>query len=220
MRMPTPATGIAVLALFVALSGTTYAAITLPAGSVGTKQLKKHAVTKAKIAPATLRALRGRRGPQGPQGEPGPQGTQGEPGPQGETGPMGPQGLQGDPGPQGPPGPSEAYANYGTSSQSIGPGLTKTMATVTVPAGQYTLSASVRTSLGPILCFFVAGGTVHQFSGFNAAGGGETTIDVIGDLTTSSASLVFLRCKSTANYTPYALGALIATKVGSVIQSS
>lgn len=38
------------LALFVALGGTSYAAITLPANSVGTKQLKKNAVTRSKIA--------------------------------------------------------------------------------------------------------------------------------------------------------------------------
>ena len=40
---------IALLALFLALGGTTYAAVSLPANSVGTKQLKKNAVTPAKI---------------------------------------------------------------------------------------------------------------------------------------------------------------------------
>src|SRR5204863_5063051 len=42
---------VALLALFVALSGTTYAAanIVLPKNSVGTKQLKKNAVTSPKI---------------------------------------------------------------------------------------------------------------------------------------------------------------------------
>src|SRR5881227_519614 len=42
---------IAMLALFVALSGTTFAAanIVLPKNSVGTKQLKKNAVTSVKI---------------------------------------------------------------------------------------------------------------------------------------------------------------------------
>jgi hypothetical protein len=39
------------LALFVALGGTSYAAIKLPARSVGTIQLKSRAVTNAKIAP-------------------------------------------------------------------------------------------------------------------------------------------------------------------------
>ena len=41
---------IALLALFVALGGTTYAATSLPKNSVGAKQLKKNAVTNPKIA--------------------------------------------------------------------------------------------------------------------------------------------------------------------------
>ena len=40
---------VALIALMVALAGTTYAAVNLPKGSVGAKQLKKNAVTKAKI---------------------------------------------------------------------------------------------------------------------------------------------------------------------------
>ena len=38
------------IALFVALGGTSYAAMSLPAGSVGTKQLRNSAVTSKKIA--------------------------------------------------------------------------------------------------------------------------------------------------------------------------
>ena len=41
---------IALLALFVALGGTSYAALSLPAGSVGTKQLRNGAVTSRKFA--------------------------------------------------------------------------------------------------------------------------------------------------------------------------
>lgn len=41
----------ATMALVVALGGTSYAAIILPANSVGTKQLKKRAVTASKIRP-------------------------------------------------------------------------------------------------------------------------------------------------------------------------
>ena len=47
---PTPSLVISLIALFVALGGTSYAAITaLPRDSVGTKQLKNNAVTPAKI---------------------------------------------------------------------------------------------------------------------------------------------------------------------------
>ena len=41
---------IALLALFIALGGTTYAATALPKNSVGPKQLRKNAVTNKKIA--------------------------------------------------------------------------------------------------------------------------------------------------------------------------
>ena len=50
LRAPSPALVISVIALFVALGGTTYAATNLPANSVGTAQLKYNAVTAAKIA--------------------------------------------------------------------------------------------------------------------------------------------------------------------------
>jgi hypothetical protein len=86
---------IGMLALFIALGGTTYAATALPKNSVGTKQLKKGAVTKAKINKKTIKQLKGNTGPAGPQGPAGPAG------PTGATGAQGPQGIQGPPGPVG-----------------------------------------------------------------------------------------------------------------------
>jgi hypothetical protein len=68
----------ATVALFIALGGVGYAAIKLPKNSVGTKQLRKGAVTPAKINRAATKALTGARGPAG------------APGPQGPTGPAGP----------------------------------------------------------------------------------------------------------------------------------
>lgn len=47
---------VAYLALFVALGGTSYAAINLPAGSVGTKQLRSGAVTNKKLAKGSVGA--------------------------------------------------------------------------------------------------------------------------------------------------------------------
>ncbi|MGO9885015.1 MAG: hypothetical protein ACLPV4_18620 [Solirubrobacteraceae bacterium] len=40
---------VAYVALFVALGGTSYAAISLPAGSVGNRQLKNHSITPVKL---------------------------------------------------------------------------------------------------------------------------------------------------------------------------
>ncbi len=48
-KRPNHATVIAYVALFMAMGGTTYAATSLPNGSVGTKQLQDRAVTNAKL---------------------------------------------------------------------------------------------------------------------------------------------------------------------------
>jgi hypothetical protein len=53
-RRPSPATVIAVIALVIALGGTSYAAVTLPRNSVGTAQLKNNAVTSLKVANNSL----------------------------------------------------------------------------------------------------------------------------------------------------------------------
>jgi hypothetical protein len=50
LKVPSPAFVVSVVALIVALGGTSYAALSLPKGSVGTKQLKNKAVTNAKLA--------------------------------------------------------------------------------------------------------------------------------------------------------------------------
>ena len=47
---------IAYLALFVALGGTSYAAFSLPAGSVGARELKNGAITAAKLNPTSVAA--------------------------------------------------------------------------------------------------------------------------------------------------------------------
>jgi hypothetical protein len=80
------------LALFVALGGTSYAAIKLPANSVGTKQVRKGAVTLRMLAPSARVALRSSGTGNGPAGPAGPQGQTGQQGPKGEVGPAGPAG--------------------------------------------------------------------------------------------------------------------------------
>jgi hypothetical protein len=79
------------VALFVALGGSSYAALALPKDSVGLRQLKRNAVTSKKVKDRSLRAVDFARG-QLPRGERGPAGAQGAAGPQGATGPTGPAG--------------------------------------------------------------------------------------------------------------------------------
>jgi collagen triple helix repeat protein len=168
--------------------------------------------------PASIGAV-GPPGPPGPAGSGrGPQGPAGPQGPKGATGPPGAPGAQGPPGTQGPVGPSQAYVNYGGPAQTFTPGLTKTMATVTVPPGSYTLLANVRYSQGTIGCSFAAAGTLRQKTGFGS-GSAELTMLVIGDLTTDTSTPIFLRCNAVLG-TPYASGAIIATRVGGNILSS
>jgi hypothetical protein len=50
IRRPSPSLVISLIALFVALGGTGYAAMSLPKNSVGSKQLKRKAVTNSKLA--------------------------------------------------------------------------------------------------------------------------------------------------------------------------
>ena len=57
-RAPNLALVISLIALFVALGGTTYAATSLPANSVATKQLKKNAVTSRKIEKRAVTAVK------------------------------------------------------------------------------------------------------------------------------------------------------------------
>jgi hypothetical protein len=110
---------VALTALFVALGGTSYAAVKLPAGSVGSRELKKEAVTLPKIAPAARRELQGAAGPKGdaglggatgPAGAPGDTGPAGPAGDRGPAGAEGPAGKNGATGPAGPTGPAGAPA--------------------------------------------------------------------------------------------------------------
>lgn len=78
------------MALVFAMGGTGYA-LTLPKNSVGGKQLRKNAVTGAKVKNRSLRASDFALG-QLPSGAPG------APGAPGATGPTGPKGAAGDPG--------------------------------------------------------------------------------------------------------------------------
>ena len=74
-RRPRYAEVTTVLAVVVALGGTSYAVTAVPRDSVGTAQLKAHAVTKSKLA--TALSTVGRSGPVGPAGPTGAPGATG-----------------------------------------------------------------------------------------------------------------------------------------------
>jgi hypothetical protein len=89
---------IGLLALFIALGGTSYAAAKLPKNSVGSSQIRSGAVTQSKLQKSiqTQLSKAGKPGAAGPQG---PKGDTGAQGPQGVQGVAGAKGDKGDPGP-------------------------------------------------------------------------------------------------------------------------
>lgn len=104
---------VAYLALFVALGGTSYAALTVTGRMVKNSSLtgvdlRNESVTGADVRGLTTRDVRnssllpsdfeGGRLPEGPAGEEGPPGPEGPEGAPGPAGPAGPQGPQGSPG--------------------------------------------------------------------------------------------------------------------------
>jgi hypothetical protein len=91
-RRPSPSMVVALIALFVALGGTSYAALKLPKNSVGNRQLKNGAVTSNKVKDRSLAISDFKLG-QVPPGPPGPQGAPGSPGRDGVAGPPGPTAL-------------------------------------------------------------------------------------------------------------------------------
>jgi hypothetical protein len=93
-------TAVAYLALFAALGGSAYAAVTVTGkniqdGTITGKDVKNRSLGKSKLSRTALSSLTGQSGPAGPQGAPGSKGEPGEQGPIGETGPQGPSGVSG-----------------------------------------------------------------------------------------------------------------------------
>ncbi len=131
---------VALVALFIALGGVSYAAIQIPKNSVGTKQLKKNAVNSAKVRNRSLlaadfkkgqlpRGATGAAGVTGSTGATGPAGTTGltgAAGPTGSAGEAGTTGATGTAGATGPTGPSTtaalgAVASLGSTTQLFSP---------------------------------------------------------------------------------------------------
>jgi len=103
IHRPSTSMAVALVALFVALGGTSYATVSavMPANSVGTKQIRDNSVTRAKIAHESITSVLVKDGgllakdfatgqlPSGPTGPAGPAGPQGPKGDKGDTGATG-----------------------------------------------------------------------------------------------------------------------------------
>lgn len=124
VRPPSPALVVSCIALTVALGGTGYAITSLPKNSVGANQIKKSAVTSAKVKDGSLVAadfkagvLTTLAGTQGAKGATGATGEAGATGANGATGASGAAGLIGPTGPTGATGPTASA--YGVSNSVV-----------------------------------------------------------------------------------------------------
>lgn len=139
-------------ALFVALTGTSYAAgsALLPPNSVGTRHVIDGSLLKRDFKPGQLPP--GRRGKRGLTGAAGARGPVGSQGPRGEPGVRGPAGIAGPPGATGPAGPAEVFSVY-RGHAVAGPLATNetgsfTIATLSLPAGKFAVFAKAAFELG------------------------------------------------------------------------
>jgi hypothetical protein len=106
---------VAYLALFVALGGTSYAALSLPRNSVGSRQIRANSITSQKVKNKSLQANDFKPG----QLPAGPRGAKGE---TGATGPAGQSGQNSQNGQDGTPGTARAYAGVShTCGGATGP---------------------------------------------------------------------------------------------------
>lgn len=147
-----PAMVVAVIALLLAVGGTSYAGSKLAKNSVGTKQLKKNSVKSAQVKNGSLTkgdfksgqlpaGADGARGPAGADGATGPAGADGNPGAPGTDGA---QGAQGD---QGPRGPSDAFYDIRTAAEGIGRQAETVLSTPLGGDGNYVINAAFQVNV-------------------------------------------------------------------------
>jgi hypothetical protein len=186
----------ATLAIFVAMGGTSFAALSLTGrdirdNSLTGRDIRNSSITSADIKNRSLVAAdfrggsfpRGARGDAGAEGAEGPAGPRGERGPQGDTGSRGPSGSEG---PAGPVGPShlDVFSRDSLDSDLLTTAPVSIVSSVAQPAGQYELTAKVVVSRtgaptgvdGGVTCaLMVAGGATLDTSRAGLAPAGADT---------------------------------------------
>jgi hypothetical protein len=117
MKAPSHATVVAYLALFVALGGSSYAAVQLKRNSVSAAHIKRNAINSSKVKDKSLLLADFKPGQlTGGSGQPGPPGT---PGGQGQAGTPGQNGAAGTPGTPGAPGSAKGFAVVNADSTFV-----------------------------------------------------------------------------------------------------
>lgn len=174
--------------------GTAYAATHLPKNSVGARQLKKGAVTPAKLNTRAKAALAGPQGQVGPQGSVGPQGPKGD------------RGDRGEKGDQGARGPSNAVTKFAPVAVAWSTTPT-TIESVDLDGGSWLVSATGQavnheSAADGAECRLMVGGAPVDASGelFLAAfpqPGAKQAISLNGGATVAAGSTAELQCEAT-----------------------
>jgi hypothetical protein len=198
LKAPSPALVISLVALFVALGGTSMAA----ANYINGKHIKPHSIPTDRLTKGAINTLHGAQGPRGPQG------TQGLQGPRGDTGDI---------------GPSNAYSGYFAPAYGVG-GAYKKIVSQTLGAGSYVVAAktsiTMPTAQGTTckLEDSIHGDLDQSTVGASGATNLGETVSLLAPLTTTG-SLVSISCASNDPAAAVAFTHIVAIKLGSVTGS-
>jgi hypothetical protein len=195
LRTPSPALVISVLALFVALGGTSLAA----AGLINGNNIKPHSIPTDRLTKGAIKALQGAQGPRG---------TRGVQGPKGDTGDI---------------GPSNAYSGYFAPAYGVG-GEYKMVVSQQLGAGSYLIAAktslTMPTAQGTTckLEDSIHGELDESTVSASGVTNLEETMSLLAPLTTTG-SLVSISCASNDPAATAAHTHIVAIKLGSVTGS-
>jgi hypothetical protein len=206
----------ATMALVVALGGTSYAAVKLPANSVTSKTVKDRSLLSKDFKPGQLPA--GAKGPAGPAG---PSGAAGAAGPQGPAGAAGGVGAEGPIGPQGPSGGTPpAFSAFTEGNLAIGAAnVNQLVQTISLPAGKWVVTSKfvIRNTdavfEGILSCNLMLGATKIDSLGadgvdFGALGISDQTL--VGAGTLASAGTARIECSTDGGAGSYRARSLVA----------
>ncbi len=168
------------VAVFIALGGTSYAAVTLKKGSVTSREVKDQSLQAEDLAPGVIGS--------GPAGARGPRGADGPTGPQGER------------------GPSDLIIRRHETAKNFGsqPGASVEAARFTVPAGKWYVTASVNV-VNPLnssifRCQFLFDGKEYGVNQSTDVGNGAalvgwtTDMTLIGATQSAAPQVVVVQC--------------------------
>src|SRR4051794_15509172 len=184
------------IAVFIVLGGGAYAATKLPKNSVGTKQIKNGAVTKAKLAKGL--AAPGQKGDTGAPGAAGAKGDAGTNGTNGTNGTAGKDGIDGQDGHDGARGPSSLQTGgLGDVADLSDSAFGSNLGTIITAGGVYHVNAktTLTNTAGTVATVdcrvILSGPTVLDSATVKIPANGATTLSLDAATNAGSTFLIF-----------------------------